>query len=230
MRRILLVDHPVSQRHDRVSKHLAEEGHHLTWCCPGRGEAVPDQADFDALVVFGGAEMLSTDLEKPKTAYLRQEIDLVARWLAEDKPFLGFCLGGQIMAAALGAKVAPHEEGLNQIGYFRVDPTNEGRDFLPEPLKVYQWHQEGFDLPRDAIRLATDGDFPNQAIRRGKAFGLQFHPEVDASMYRHWIAEVPDALTRPGAQSVEHQLAQAPERDLETAAWLDGFLDHWTQL
>ncbi len=230
MRRILLIDHPVSQRRDRASKHLADEGHALTWCCPGRGEAIPDISGFDAMVLFGGAEMLSTDLEKPKTAYLRQELDLAARWLAEDKPFLGFCLGGQIMAAALGAEVAPHAEGLNQIGYYQIDPTEAGRDFLPEPIKMYQWHQEGFGLPQDATLLATDGDFPNQAIRRGKAFGLQFHPEVDASMYRHWIAEVPEALSRRGAQSVEQQMAESADRDLATAAWLDGFLDYWTRL
>ncbi|GAB5467785.1 MAG: glutamine amidotransferase [Rhodospirillales bacterium] len=230
MSRILLIDHPVSERRDRASRSLAAQGHALTWCCPGRGEALPGIEDFDALIVYGGAEMLSTDLDKPETAYLRDELTLVQRWLERDKPLLGFCLGGQILAAALGAAVGPHREGLNQIGYYDIAPTVEGNGFLADTVKMYQWHQEGFDLPRDAIRLATGPDFPNQAIGYGKAFGLQFHPEVDASLYSHWFKEVPEALERPGAQSRELQLAQAPHCDPVTERWLETFLRRWVDL
>lgn len=205
-------------------------GHDVTWCCPGRGEGLPAAADFDALVVYGGAEMLSTDLEKAETAYLREEVALVERWLASDRPFLGFCLGGQIMAAAMGARVAPHPEGMSHIGYYPVAPTEAAGDFLDGTTLMYHWHQEGFDLPEGAERVATGPDFPNQAIRYGKAFGLQFHPEVDASHYRHWVQEVPDYLGRPGAQPVEEQLAAAPRHDPLTRAWLEAFLDRWLDL
>ncbi|MEO1191290.1 MAG: glutamine amidotransferase [Pseudomonadota bacterium] len=230
MQKLLLIDHPVSERRDRASAHLKAIGRDLTWCCPGRGETLPDPKGFEGLIVYGGAEMLSTDLDQPDKAYLRQEVDYVAGWLASEKPFLGFCLGGQIMSLALGGAVGPHPEGINQIGYYEIEATATGREFLPEPLAMYQWHQEGFSLPDGVDRIATGPDFPNQAIRRGKAYGLQFHPEVGAEQYRYWIQEVPDALTRPGAQAAEEQLALAPELDPITERWLDGFLDHWTRL
>ncbi len=230
MLRILLVDHPVTQKRDRARAHLSVRGHQLASCCPGKGDALPDPSGFDALVVYGGAEMLSTDIDEPKTAYLRDEMRFVSDWLASDRPYVGFCLGGQLMAAALGAEVAPHKDGLNQIGYVEVAPTPEGRDFLPEPIRMYQWHQEGFDLPRGAERLATDPTFPNQAIRAGKAYGFQFHPEVDASHYSFWLEELPEALKRPGAQSKTAQLAEAPRSDANTARWFEDFLDDWLML
>lgn len=230
MRRILLIDHPVTQRRDRARTHFEARGLDLTDCCPGTGDALPDPKGFDALVVYGGAEMLSSDLDNPKTAYLRDELTYVRAWIESDRPYVGFCLGGQLMAAAFGAEVAPHDEGLNQIGYHDVAPTAEGRGFLQQPTRMYQWHQEGFGLPDGAIRLATDEDFPNQAIRLNKAFGLQYHPEVDVSHYRFWMDELPHALRRPGAQSREQQLAEAPQSDAKTARWFEDFLDDWLKL
>jgi len=227
MLRILLIDHPVIKRNDRASAHLAARGHRVVWSCPGRDEPLPNIEDFDAMIVYGGAEMLSTDLQRPETAYLNREVEAVQRWLERDRPFLGFCLGGQILAAALGGEVGPHPEGISQIGYYPVEPTEGAGDFLAETTLMYQWHQEGFELPPGAQRIATGPDFPNQAIRAGKAFGLQFHPEVDASHYSNWIAQVPDYLERPGAQPVEDQLALAPTHDPITAAWLEAFLDRW---
>ncbi len=230
MRRILLIDHPVTQRRDRARTFFQERGVETTSCCPGEGDGLPDAKGFDALVVYGGAEMLSTDLDKAETAYLREELRFIAEWVGSDRPYVGFCLGGQLLAAALGAKVAPHDEGINQIGYYDVAPTDEGRDFLMEPTRMYQWHEEGFGLPPGALRLATNAHFPNQAIRFGKAFGLQFHPEVDASHYSYWIDQLPHALSRPGAQAREHQLAEAAESDAKTGRWFEGFLDTWLKL
>ncbi|MBC6416605.1 MAG: glutamine amidotransferase [Rhodospirillales bacterium] len=230
MRRILLIDHPVSRRRDRASEQLAQRGHQLTWCCPGRGEALPPAADFDALLVYGGAEMLSTDLEKEETAYLRHELTYIRDWLSGGKPYLGFCLGGQLMARAMGARIAPHGDGLHQIGYYPLASDSGGAAFLPDFISMYQWHSEGFDLPPGATRLATGPDFPNQAIGYGKAFGLQFHPEVDASHYIYWIEELTEALDRPGAQSRDSQMAAAPLHDPKTAAWLEAFLDEWVAL
>ena len=80
-KRILLIDHPFGRREDRAQAHLAERGHALTWCCPGRDEALPDHRGHDALIVYGGPEMLSTDLDRSETAYLRREADFIERRL-----------------------------------------------------------------------------------------------------------------------------------------------------
>ncbi len=230
MKRILLIDHPVTQRRDRARSHLEARGLSWTDCCPGLGDSLPDAKNFDALIVYGGAEMLSTDLEKEETAYLKDEVRYVRDWIESDRPYVGFCLGGQLMAAAFGAEVAPHDEGLNQIGYYEIAPTAEGRGFMGEATRMYQWHQEGFGLPEGAMRLATDGAFPNQAIRLGKAFGLQFHPEVDVSHYSFWLEQLPEALKRPGAQSLDQQMADAKDCDAKTARWFTDFMDDWLRL
>ena len=226
--RVLLLDHPVSQRDDRASAYLAAQGHRVQWCRPAAGDALPAVADYDAMVVYGGAEMLSTDLDNPATPYLRQEARFIERWLAADKPYLGICLGSQLMATALGAKVGPLEDRRYQIGFVPIEPTAQGGEFLPETLHMYQWHQEGWDLPPGASHLATGPDFPNQAMRHGRrAYGLQFHPEVAPPTFQRWLDDVPDACSRLGAHPREKQVADAALHDAQMHAWFQRFLDRW---
>ena len=117
-RRILLIDHPVGQRDDRASRILVDRGYRVEWLSPGRGDRLPEPAGHHrAALVYGGAEDLSKDEDRP---YLRAEIDWVGRWVATGKPFLGICLGSQILARALGARVAPHPEGVSEIGFVQV--------------------------------------------------------------------------------------------------------------
>ncbi len=228
MKRVLLIDHPVSKRDDRGSSYLAERGHRIQWCSPALGDALPETADFDALVVYGGAEMLSTDIDRSETAYLRREVDYIERWLSGSKPFLGICLGSQMMAKALGAEVKPLEDRRYELGFVCVEPTADGGAFLPQPMNVYHWHQEGFALPQGAQHLATGPVFPNQAMRYGTAaYGIQFHPEVWPVTFQRWLDEVPDATTRPGAQPREKQIADAARYDQPMYEWFKSFLDGW---
>jgi GMP synthase (glutamine-hydrolysing) len=230
-RRVLLIDHPYGKRDDRAQAYLAEGGHSLTWVCPGRGDALPAAADHDALVVYGGPEMLSTDLDRSETAYLRGEVDFIGRWLGTDKPLLGICLGAQMMATALGTKVRPRDDGRYQLGFVEIEPTAQANGFLPGKLGVYHWHQEGFDLPKGAVHLATGPDFPHQAIRHGRAaYGIQFHPEVAPLTFQRWLDEVPDWHTRLGADPREKQVADAGRFDRPMHDWFKGFLDRWVEL
>ena len=230
-RRILLIDHPFGRREDRAQAHLAARSHALTWSCPGRGDALPDAREYDALLVYGGPEMLSTDLDKAETAYLRREVDFVERWLPSGKPFLGICLGAQMMATALGTRVGPREDGRCQIGFIEIEPTEQANGFLAGKLGVYHWHQEGFDVPKGAVRLATGPDFPQQAIGFGKAaYGIQFHPEVAPPVFQRWLDEVEDWDKRPGADPREKQVADAGRFDAAMDRWFRGFLDRWVEL
>ena len=161
-------------------------------------------------------------------AYLRQEIDWIGRRVASGRRYLGICLGGQLLARALGAKVAPHRDGMSEIGYYPVYPTAEGRDVNPAGLHVYHWHKEGFELPAGATLLACGDTFPHQAYRYGStAYGLQFHPEVTTGLASAWIKSAADHLVRPGAQAGEHQMALAARFDRGLHDWFDRFLDRW---
>lgn len=227
-KRVLFLDHAVSQRDDRGSAYLKTRGHQVTWVRPAGGESLPDIGEHDALVVYGGAEMLSTDLDSAEFPHLRTEVDYIGRWLAADKPYLGICLGSQLMATALGAKVGPLPDKRYELGFVRIQPTGADESFMPEPLHMYQWHQEGWELPQGAEHLATGPDFKNQAMRHGRhAYGLQFHPEVAPPTFQRWLDEVPDACSRLGAQSREKQVEDARLHDDRMRLWFEGFLDRW---
>ena len=184
---VILVDHPIGKRDDRASRMIEARGFRTEWYCPGKGEDLPQPAsNHVAALVYGGAENLSED--EADLPYLRQEAAWIRRWVDDERPFLGICLGAQLLARAFGAAVWPHAEGLHEIGYIPIQPAEASDGFLAEPMHVYHWHKEGFDLPDDAVLLATGEVFGNQAFQiNGNAYGLQFHPEVSLNVMQRWI-------------------------------------------
>ena len=101
--------------------------------------------------------------------FIKREIDWIGVPLKENKPFLGICLGGQMLARHLGGRVDFHGEGHVEVGYYPIRPTLEGRAICEVwPDHVYQWHREGFDLPPGATLLAEGDTFPVQAFRQGE--------------------------------------------------------------
>ena len=223
---ILLIDHPVGLRDDRASEILREMGHAVEWCSPGKGDSLPPvNGGYAAAVVYGGAESVNDAETK---AYIRQEIDWIGQWAESGRPFLGICLGAQMLARALGGRVSRHDEGLHEIGYVKIAPTGASSDFLDEAMHVYHWHNEGFEVPGCAELLASGPVFPNQAFRYGdKAYGIQFHPEVSREVMERWMREAGHMLAAPGAQPSDLQLADCERFDAPMAAWLRGFLCRW---
>jgi GMP synthase-like glutamine amidotransferase len=155
------------------------------------GEALPDWREFDAIVAMGGPMSANDDAELP---WLTEEKRVIGEAVRAGMPFWGVCLGVQLLAASLGARVYPGsspEVGILPVELTLdglVDPVFEG---LPHELLTLQWHGDTFDLPHDAVRLAGSPAYPNQAFRVGKAYGVQFHLEVSAKMAHEW-AEVPE--------------------------------------
>ncbi|WP_162912886.1 glutamine amidotransferase-related protein [Rhodospirillaceae bacterium SYSU D60014] len=222
---ILLIVHSAN-REGRVQPLLNSKGYEVEWRCPADGEGLPaNPGRYAGVIVFGGVQSAN---DAPATPFLTQEIDWIHDYVAAGGRYLGICLGGQLLARALGARVAPHLQGLNEIGYFPITPAPAGRDLIPDPLHVYHWHQEGFELPEGAELLAAGKTFPNQAFRHGRsAYGFQFHPEVTPAVVRRWLESSPNHLTRPGAQPREMQLAYLERFDRPLHAWFDRFLDYW---
>lgn len=209
-----------------VGRVLEAMGYALDLCVPRAGHRLPrDPKRHVASVMFGGPQS-ANDIER--FGYMRRIADWVEAVLREDRPYLGICLGAQVLARVLGARVAPHAQGLYEVGYFPLMPTPAGRGLIEEGLHVYHWHHEGFELPAGARLLATGEIFPNQAYRYGrKAFGLQFHPEVAAAMRRRWTSEAARELARPGAQSAAEQEAKGARHETRMHAWLARFLAYW---
>jgi GMP synthase (glutamine-hydrolysing) len=224
-KKILLIMHQAGSDPGRVGLALRTMGYDLDMRVPAIGDPLPDDLSrYAGIVIFGGPMSANDDHEE----FVRKELDYIPTILKSEKPYLGICLGAQLMARALGAKVATHEEGYFEIGYFEIQPTETTQQFIPKNFNVYQWHGEGFDLPTDAKLLASGDKFPNQAYRIGeKAFGIQFHPEVTEAMNRRWVTKAAHRLVEPGAQAAEIQLRNRKKFDPFVSFWLDEFLTDW---
>jgi len=226
---VLIVLHQEHSTPGRVGRLLRERGHHLDIRRPRFGDPLPTtMAEHAGAVIFGGP-MSANDEDD----FVKEEIDWISVPLKEEKPYLGLCLGAQMMARLMGARVYAHPDGRAEIGYFPLLPTGEGEAVAERlgsrwPSHVYHWHREGFDCPAGAKCLATGDDFPTQAILVGpKAFGLQFHPEVTHAMMCRWTVRAAHRLELPGAQDRSRQIEGRFMYDPHVAQWLDRFLDHW---
>jgi GMP synthase-like glutamine amidotransferase len=156
----------------------------------GLSELPKNLSGVEAIIFLGGPMNV---YEEDKYVFLREENTFLKKAIEENMPVLGICLGAQLLAKACGAQVRKAEE--KEIGWRQVNLTEDGtkdRLFLglDRCLDVFQWHEDTFDIPKDAIRLATSRHCRNQAFRIGKnAYGLQFHFEVTPEMIESWIEE-----------------------------------------
>lgn len=198
--RVLIIVHQRHSTSGRVGELLENRGYTLDRRCPCIEHPLPeDPREYAAVVVFGGP-MSANDCQSLDG--IRHEIDFTKRVLDADVPYLGICLGGQILARALGGTVTPHPEQHVEIGYTRVEPTAVAEPLFEHSRFFFQWHREGFDVPPGVELLATGtNSFPNQAFRAGdRAYGLQFHPEITLAMIHRWNLGGGHRLTMPGAQ------------------------------
>jgi len=221
---VLIVLHQETSTPGRVGNVLRALGHRLDIRRPRFGDPLPETLDGHAGAVIFGGPMSVNDPDD----FIRREIDWIAVPLREQRPFLGICLGAQMLAVQLGARVAPHPQGRSQIGYYPVRPTPAGLEICPNwPDHVYHWHQEGFELPAGAELLAEGSDFPVEAFRVDHCFGFQFHPDVTYAMMHRWTTRGHARLELPGARPRHHHFADRAVHDVTERAWLKQFLEGW---
>ncbi len=152
------------------------------------GAAMPDVGSAAGLIFMGGPMSANDDL-----GYLRQEMAFMRQAADRSQPVLGVCLGAQLLAKALGARV--YKNSAKEIGWFDVQLTDAGRQDallsgLDSPETVFHWHGETFDLPGDATWLAYSERCRHQAFRVGlNTYGLQFHLEVTPEMIADWCRQ-----------------------------------------
>jgi GMP synthase (glutamine-hydrolysing) len=223
---VLIILHQEHSTPGHVGSLLLASGHSLDIRRPRYGEPLPQTLEGHAGTVIFGGPMSANDSDD----YLRAEIALIELALKEQSPFLGICLGAQMMAICLGAEVKTDPDGHVEIGYHDVEPLDTANLGGPWPRRFYQWHREGFALPAGSVPLATArGRFPNQALKYGPtAIGLQFHPEITYAMAARWSGRNDHRLhLLPGAMPREAQLAEHIAQGPVVRDWLARFLEDW---
>jgi GMP synthase (glutamine-hydrolysing) len=225
-RSVAIILHQEHSTPGRLGRLLRTQGFVLDIRRPRFGDPLPETLAEHAGAIIFGAPMSANDEED----WLRREIDWIRVPLKEEKPFLGICLGAQMLARRLGQRVYPHPDGKVEAGYYPIHPTREGRGLCacPFPEKVYQWHREGFDLPCQSMLLAEGQDFEAQAFHYGpSAYGFQFHPEVTCAMMCCWTIRGADRMQSPGAHPRHLHLEGWFQHDAAVACWSDAFLKAW---
>jgi GMP synthase (glutamine-hydrolysing) len=225
-RPVLLVLHQEHSIPGRIGHYLTKMGVPLDIRRPRFGDPLPETLAGHAGAVIVGGPQSANDTDD----FIRREIDWIGVPLAENKPFLGICLGAQMLAKHLGARVAYHPEGKAEVGYYPIRVSDVARAVCGNwPDVVYQWHREGFELPHGAELLAEGDIFPIQAMRYGSGFAIQFHAEVTHAMMCRWTTRGRERLALPGAKPRAAHFVDRPVYDLAIRTWLFDFLDRWRE-
>ena len=220
--KILIVMHQELSSPGRVGHLLIEGGFDLDMRRPPLGDPLPETLEHHAGAVVFGGPMSANDADD----FVRRETEWLKVPLSENKPFLGICLGAQMLVNHLGGKVEGHQEGLVEIGWYPIRPTEAGKELVDWPEMVYQFHREGFSLPSGATLLASAETYPNQAFRYGEnAWGIQFHAELTRVMMQRWVVRDAHRFELPGAQQGRDHLGGRLIWDMHLKRWLVEFLD-----
>ncbi len=189
MRRLLVFQHVPHEILGTLDPLLRDAGFRIRYVNFGRQpEASPDMSSYHGLIVLGGPMNCDQSSRYP---HLDTEVQVIRQAIDAGKPVLGICLGSQLLARALGAKV--HKNPVKEIGWYDLYPTTAGaqdplfRNFGKQQ-KIFQWHGDTFDIPEHAVCLASSPNCTNQAFRYGdNVYGLQFHLEVDEPLVNRWL-------------------------------------------
>jgi GMP synthase (glutamine-hydrolysing) len=188
MKRAVAVRHVAFEDLGAIAEVLDQRGYETYYLEAGVDDlATVQPGPDDLLIVLGGP---IGAYEEARYPFLREELGLIERCLRRESRVLGICLGAQMLARALGARVYP--AARKEIGIGPLDLTPEGSRsclvHLAPDRRVLHWHGDTFDLPSGTTRLASTALTPNQAFARGSsALGLQFHVEVDPARFERWL-------------------------------------------
>jgi GMP synthase (glutamine-hydrolysing) len=219
LRKILIFKHVAHEVLGTLTPILREEGFRIRYINFDRTpDAAPSLDKYGGLVVFGGWMGV---YEADRYPHIKVECKMIEAALKKDIPVLGICLGAQLVAHTLGAEVRKHSE--KEVGWQNVELTEAGKS---DPLlghfkaseKLFQMHGDTFEIPKGAVHLAKSDACLGQAFRYGdKAYGMQFHLEVDQAMIDRFL------LGPSNRQEVEAWGGkQAIERlEVETAQHMD---------
>ena len=227
MKTALFILHQQTSEAGDIANKLKIRGFNFEIRRPSLGDSLPTNLNnYSAIVVFGGPMSANDNNE-----FMNKEIDWIGQVLQSEVAFLGICLGAQILVKYLGCKVEKNPNEISEIGFYKIQPTENGIKMFQSQDVFYQFHTEGFELPSGCELLAKGDIFTNQAFRYKNCYGLQFHPEVNIYLHLKWLFLVlikkPHILFKNGAQNIFYQLWLRIKYNSSISRWLDNFLDNY---
>lgn len=222
---------------------------HVDFCTPGHLATVLQARGLGFTVLRADlGELDGYDLERPRAVavmggpmsvndplpWIDTEIAALRHFIQRDIPVIGHCLGGQLIARALGAAV--HRMPYTEVGWQPLERREADSPWLahlPGEFPVFQWHSDTFDLPPGAAWLLSSPWCPNQAFAWGdKVLALQGHPEMTEELVRGWLHDWAHLLdeTQASQQSPQQMLADLPGKVAALNQVAEGFYRHWLQL
>lgn len=185
---ILIIKHIDIEGPETLGTYLEDKGFALQTVAMERNDPFPESLEkIDAVICLGGPMNV---YEEQKYPFLVEEDKFIKTVVKRQIPFLGICLGSQLLAKACGGKVVTSP--VKEIGFGNIRLTASGTQDtlfsgLAEDLRVYQWHEDMAELPLEGERLAFSAECPQQAWKIGpNAYGLQFHIEITADSIHKW--------------------------------------------
>lgn len=189
--------------------------------------ALPPLEGLDLIVAMGGPMSVNDEAELP---WLIDEKRFVREAVKRGIPVLGICLGAQLIASALGARV--YHNAQKEIGWFPVEtalrPVGGNQFVFPDKLNVFHWHGETYDLPTGAVHLARSSACKHQAFQVGRrTLALQFHLEVTPAAVQAFVENCGDELRpAPFIQTKPELLAAPPATYAEINAWMGRIIEY----
>ncbi len=228
LKKALLIVHQKRSDPGLIGQKLIDRGYKLDIRRPVLGEKLPNSMEEHDLAIIFGGPMSINDVN---LKFIKQEIDWINIVLKSNKPFLGVCLGAQMLVKNLGGEVKKNSDNEYEIGFFDIIPTEEGSKIFEKQKTFFQWHNEGFKVPNECCILAKGKKFNQQAFKYKNTFGLQFHPEVNFKLHFLWIyytfLSAPHKLKDKGTQNILKQLTNRVKHNHNIKIWLDNFLDNY---
>ncbi|OSS41650.1 Glutamine amidotransferase class-I [Desulfurella amilsii] len=196
MSKALAIRHVKIEHAGLLGEVLYNMGCQIHYLDTPKGQLLEEPLENYSLVVVLGGYMGA--YEEDKYPFLNYEFKIMEYALKADIPLIGICLGSQMLARVLGSRV--YKGNKKEIGFFEVKKVEKHPYFdnFPDSFKVFQWHNDTFDLPEGAVRVFTSDTYQNQGFVYNKAVGLQFHIEVDENMIKEWLLEYSDEINKEG--------------------------------
>jgi GMP synthase-like glutamine amidotransferase len=223
--RVHVLQHAPFEGLGSIHDWLEQQGADISYTRFYESPELPDPAGLDFVIAMGGPMSVNDESELP---WLRPEKQFVRNAIERGLAVLGICLGAQLIASALGARV--YRNPVKEIGWFPIEATADGlAQGLPAACRVFHWHGETFELPAGARRLARSAACENQGFQvKSAVLGLQFHLEMTLEGVLEIVEQCGEELVPgPYVQSSDEIVGEAPATYQGTNAMLEQLLSRW---